>query len=312
MPTRVGRPRRVAHAPDLYVENEYRSESPRSGVALCRLPTGMSNLDVEREMAFAVREIASSDDESFESDRELEGRQYVPERREYVTGSEGFGMAAGEGREYVAKGWVEKRPVMQGEGELAAITQTPPDQISASPTTPSPSSSPGGESHKATRAQSDAATALLSPWQRNAVLDSVKFSFSRRTASTHSTTSMRWGRLDEDEFSPRSAFVTDGKGRFATSKDAGLFEDDYLSFQGYHHDDSRSSHYQSMSGLLRSKRISSVTDSHSEGSDEITIRDRNSACPAQLDVRRRSSRRGKLPSVLRFNRRSTSDVCERV
>lgn len=58
----------------------------------------------------------------------------------------------------------------------------------------------------------------------------------------------------------------------ARSQDIALFEDDYLSFQGFHGNGRENRNpYQSMSSLLRSKRISSVTDSPSEDSDEYLI-----------------------------------------
>lgn len=60
-----------------------------------------------------------------------------------------------------------------------------------------------------------------------------------------------------------------------------MYEDDYLSFQGFRSSSSERPHHQSMSSLLRSRRISSVTDSPSEDSDEL------------LRSRRGASRHGK-------------------
>lgn len=309
MPTRVGGPRASSsgdcsdrQGSDL---NEY---SSRPGVALCRLPTGMSNLDVEREMEHAVVEIASSDDESDASASRGESRHSRSIDGQSSNGEEeGQSSLSEDDDEYAAGAWVHVEserlpPSFQGEGELAAMTQTPPDQISASPTTPSPTtpsprSSPAPFPLQHLRAQSDAVAALISPWQRNAMLDAVPFS--RRAASSSHATPGDRAAAGEGEGESRQSCFGEAKGRFQTSKDAALFEDDYLSFQGFHGNENRS-HHQSMGSLLRSKRISSVTDSPSEDSDEHV------AVVAHLDSRRRTSRRGKLPAVLRFNRRSPS------
>lgn len=52
------------------------------------------------------------------------------------------------------------------------------------------------------------------------------------------------------------------------SQGSTLFEDDYLSFKGFHSSPSCVRQHHAMNGVLRGKRISSVTDSHSEESEE--------------------------------------------
>lgn len=89
--------------------------------------------------------------------------------------------------------------------------------------------------------------------------------FSRRVSS-----SIQSMRKATDQSDKGQLPLSTEKSNINTSHDFALFEDDYLSFKGFHLSQSDGRSHQSMAGLLRGKRISSVTDSHSEDSEEYS------------------------------------------
>lgn len=197
--------------------------------AFCRLPTGLSNKDVEREIDRAVVEIASdgdSDEDSDEASEEASDEEEQPQRL---------------------------RPSTQH----VEITKS--------------------------RALSDA---------HHPVQSLKPDIFSRRASSTMQAKRQVFEDDDREGHSP-----TGENSRFRPSEEIAMFEDDYLSFQGFQtrpSSDARS--HQSMASILRSKRISSVTDSLSEESEEAS----NLRGTKSTDSRNRRERSGLLsPKMLR-------------
>ena len=117
--------------------------------------------------------------------------------------------------------------------------------------------------------------------------------FSRRASSS---VQPRHDMLEEEgEGRPLAGTET---ARYQGPQEFAMFEDDYLSFQGFNvKSTGERSHYQGMASLLRSKRISSVTDSHSEDSDEATTVRTTSS----IDSRRSKGRAALLGLRMRRN-----------
>lgn len=233
---------------ELSEEDEEQEDDVEESVArrpgFHRLPTGLTNMDVERAMEKAVVEIAS-DGES-DSGAALN----TP-----LTKKEQQKMESGEGR----------------AGEIRILTST--------------------------RSRSEAHENRP---RQNADENQVITAFSRRISSSTHTYSKR-SMLSEDDTRPFGS--EDHKLRFHKSQDYALFEDDYLSFQGFiGHSESRS--HQGMGSLLRSRRISSITDSHSENSDDNTA----VRSVASSDTRRKQPKTNSILSSVFFHKRSASPV----
>lgn len=209
---------------------------------LYRLPTGMSNRDVEREMERAVLEIASDGSESGEHHSgsiEIEGSYGANEVSEEVN-------IVLDKTENIQLDTALKEIKMETDNSPFFLEQrATPDVL---------------ENHRVkvkNRSRSDAHDERLVPDQGmlRRVSSSVKNEGSLVKADFEGCTVAGNGGSD--------------KNRANRAQHVALFEDDYLSFQGFHANSHENrANYAGVTALLRAKRISSVTDSLSEESEE--------------------------------------------
>lgn len=208
-----------------------------------RLPTGLTNMDVERAMEKAVVEIAS------DGESDSGAAPNIP----FTEGEQKTG--SGEGR--------------AGEIRISTSTRSRSEVHENRP-------------------------------RQNTDESQVIAAFSRRISSSTHTYSKR-RMLSEDSTRPTGS--EDHKLRFHKTQDYALFEDDYLSFQGFQGQSEYRSH-QGMSSLLRSRRISSITDSHSENSDDNTA----VRSVASSGTRHKHSKKNSILSNVFFHKRSASPI----
>lgn len=243
---------------------------------LHRLPTGLTNVDVERAMEKAVVEITSDGDSDSGSAPETAPARPHDVKAELLTES-GLPSAS----KAVPDALEEKQPQEEQSSGEDRAGEVP---ISASLRSRS-------EAHQANRPR------------QNTNDNQVIAAFSRRISSSTHTYSKRRLLSENDSHAVGTAdHKAEHKIRFHKPHDYALFEDDYLSFQGFHGQPDSRSHHQSMGSLLRSRRISSITDSHSEGSDE------NSAIKpvASTDTPRRMAKKPSILSNMFWSRRGNT------
>lgn len=245
--------------------DEHVAENEQRRRALHRLPTGMTNVDVERAMERAVVEIASDEDDDTASDS--------PPRTESVPD-----------------------PAI----DLAQI----PDPVTI--ISRQSGEDKAGEVRNPINTSTSYRSRTLAHRNRpRQYTDDIQVAaaFTRRVNSSASAYLQRRMYSQDDVTT-----IAENKMRLQKSYDCTLFEDDYLSFQGFHghtQPNSMRSQYQSMSALLRSRRISSITDSHSEGSDQST---EHVKTLASSDARRKGTKRPSFLSNMFWNRKHTASV----
>lgn len=213
---------------------------------LYRLPTGMSSKDVEREMEHAVVEIASDGGESAENGTSRKSDGEVGPFDGLIEPADGEGNVSDkedQAKEVIDSASTTEKEVITPNRKVERVVYH--GVIS------------GSRGPMKSRSRSDAHDERTSPDQ----------GFLRRVSS-----SMRnEGSLLKTDFEGCTVASGGGLDKNCASRaqDVALFEDDYLSFQGFHNNASEGrTHYSAMTALLRPKRISSVTDSLSEESEE--------------------------------------------
>lgn len=212
---------------------------------LHRLPTGMSNKDVEREMEHAVVEIASDGGESADNVKDEESDKDEGACDDFLAPAKGEDTISD--RDETEE--VVDVDVMTGK-EASAPTKNVERVVYYGAIS-------GNRDPVKSRSRSDAHDERTPPDQ----------GFLRRVSSSMQNE----GSLVKTDFEGCTVASSGGldKNRASRAQDVALFEDDYLSFQGFHKNANEGrTHYSAMTALLRPKRISSVTDSLSEESEE--------------------------------------------
>lgn len=270
--------------------------------ALCRLPTGLLNKDVDREVEHAVVEIAS---DGGDTDEDNASNSLGNDLTSPATST------SLSNRQQAINDSEQVDPTQEQQVSSSAVSTSP---VTPPSLPPSPPSSPSQDMSVVTeiskvRSRSDAHHDVRVPNEQgflrraSSSMQSGRRLFSATVAATaarddsYKTTRPSSKVNGASIVAATAAATSSDKGRFSRSQDFALFEDDYLSFQGFHGKSSENasrSPYSGMTALLRSTRISSVTDSHSEDSDEL-------ACAAvrstRSDSRRGRGRSGRIPML---------------
>lgn len=286
---------------------------------LTRLPTGMSKRDVEREMELAVVEIASDGGES-----DVDVDSVSMDAAEPVSGSPPSSASA-IGVSPVSNECCDDDPLivrvrsrsdLQDRRVCSEVCEEPFVRRVSS-TLQANSGVVEGIAPVIPRrfsiSASDGAAAVAA---RSSQL-SIRVAHCSKGCSSTSDGSQRDRDLVGKERAEDKVEVEvdykNIKRRTSESHEVAMFEDDYLSFQGFNQSKTGESmttsrsHYSGMTALLRSKRISSVTDSHSDESEDgpSGSRSRGSAgaVPSFSKVKGGigggGGRAGRLPQLLR-------------